>query len=686
MAQFILQSNFKFGEISPLLFARSDSQIYYNGAKRLRNCLVLPQGGARRRFGTTFTLDLTSIESDYENYKAFFFVHSDGSKYILLFTPLAISVIYNGSVVATVVSTYTASDVQAMDIAQSNELVFITVGGKSPAILSRTSAHAGWSLNASPTFTHQPTYDFKQNYDSATFTVYLAGTSTILTDATNQIGRSVKVTCSLGIFGTNNDYVGGLYFGAGGTIRFTSRIDTSNMNGTIIQTFDSKSAMLDTSLGAGSRIIPGQQSVVTEKMFSATRGWPEKVSFFQNRLWFAKTESLPGVVVGSNFNGFTSGRLNFDDSRTLETSAVSTVLYGRKATLINHIISYKSLVLFTTSGVYSTSLDLLEPITPLNVNFMNLQTGDITSDVLPDILNNNVIFYDKGGSRVKTLVLGEDGTNYQAGTLNILSPHLIDTPYSTAVMDASDTIDGSYLFVINNGSDRKGQMAIYNLVEEQGITAWTLNTTGIDSDNEGFRHVVSDGEDVYFIVERTVDGNQKLYLEQLSFDHYMDCAIDYSQSSSTTITGLSHLEGLEVEVWGGTSDANEGYEGSFTVSSGEVTIDHAVTQGYVGLTVTPLIGTLPLMVATEFGNNVYRPKHIKNIYIDFYESLNITVNDTKLPYFQENTASMDTALVPQTNFDEVAPMSGWDPRTEIVISQDAPHPFTILGIGMTVEA
>lgn len=686
MPQFILQSNFKFGEVSPLLFARSDSQIYYNGVRRLRNCLVLPQGGARRRFGTTFIRDLTSLESNYLNYKPFFFVHSDGSKYLLLFTALKITIIRNGTVVATVVTTYTAANVKTLDVAQSNELVFITVAGKSPAILSRTSAHAGWSLNASPTFTHQPTYDFKQNYDSANFTIYLAGSTTILTDATNQIARSVIVNCSTAIFGSNNDYVGGLYFGASGTVRFTSRIDASNMNGKILKTFNDKAALLDSSLSAAQRIITGQQSVVTEKMFSATRGWPEKVSFFQNRLWFAKTVSLPGLVTGSNYNGFTSGRLNFDDSRTLETSAVSTVLYGRKATLINHIISYKSLVIFTTSGVYSTSLDLLEPITPLNINFMNLQTGDITSNLLPNILNNSVIFYDKGGSRVKTLILTDDGNNYQAGTLNILSPHLIDTPYSSAVMDSSSTIDGSYLFIINNGSERKGQLAIYNLVEEQGITAWTLNTTGIDADNEGFRHVISDGEDVFFITERTVNSSQKIYLEQLSFDHFTDSSIDYTQSSSKTITGLSHLEGLEVEVWGGTSSDNEGYEGSFTVASGQVTIDHEVTQGYVGIKFTPLIGTLPLMVATEFGNNVYRPKHIKNVYIDFYKSIGITVNNTKLPYFNEDSNLMNTALVPQTNYDEVAPMSGWDPRTEIVISQDTPHPFTILGIGMTVEA
>jgi hypothetical protein len=688
MAQFLLQSNFKFGEVSPLVFARSDSPIYYNAAKRLRNCLVLPQGGARRRFGTIFEQDLTSIESDYTLYKPFFFVHQDGSKYILLFTPLKITVIYNNAVVATVVTTYTSTDIPNLDIAQSNDLVFITVSTQAPAVLKRTAAHATWSL-ATATFTHQPSYDFLQNYDGVSFGVFLTGTTTPVPEANNLIGQQVVVnSSSTGIFTTN--HAGALWFGGGATIRFSTFVDSANMNGTIIKAFDDKCIILDTALSNSQRRLIGSQVVNTERMFSSTRGWPEKVSFFQNRLWFAKTSSLPGVIVGSNYNGFTSNgttaNLNFDDSRTLDTSAVSTVIYGRRATLINHLTSYKSLIVFTTSGVYSSSLDLLDPLTPLNVNFINLQSGDITSSLQPNILENNVIFYDQGGSRVKTLLLTEDGNNYQAGTVNILAPHLVNDPYSSAVLDASTAIDGSYLMIVNNGTERKGTLAIYNLIVEQSITAWTLQSTGTDPDNEGFRHVISDGQDVYFIIERTINGGQKLYLEKLSFDYLMDCCIDISQASSKTITGLSALEGVEIGVRAGATSDDIGFEGFETVSGGEVTIENAVTTGYVGIDFEPIIGTLPLMVATELGNNVYHPKLIKGLYIDFYESLNLTVDGNKLRYFDLDSETMNTAITPKTNFVQVTPMAGWSPRQEIVISQDSPQPMTVIGIGMTIEA
>lgn len=49
-----LQTTFTSGELSPELRARMDVTHYYNGADKLRNVLVLPQGGNRRRPGSSF--------------------------------------------------------------------------------------------------------------------------------------------------------------------------------------------------------------------------------------------------------------------------------------------------------------------------------------------------------------------------------------------------------------------------------------------------------------------------------------------------------------------------------------------------------------------------------------------------------------------------------------------------------
>ena len=47
----LMQPSFAKGEISPLLHARVDLAMYHIGLARLKNMIVLPQGGITRRPG-----------------------------------------------------------------------------------------------------------------------------------------------------------------------------------------------------------------------------------------------------------------------------------------------------------------------------------------------------------------------------------------------------------------------------------------------------------------------------------------------------------------------------------------------------------------------------------------------------------------------------------------------------------
>jgi hypothetical protein len=60
---FSFQTNFTSGELDPQLVARSDTKFYFNGAASLRNAIVRPQGGARRRGGLKYvdTLNATTL-------------------------------------------------------------------------------------------------------------------------------------------------------------------------------------------------------------------------------------------------------------------------------------------------------------------------------------------------------------------------------------------------------------------------------------------------------------------------------------------------------------------------------------------------------------------------------------------------------------------------------------------------
>lgn len=670
MAQFLLQNSFKFGEISPKMFSRADSELFFNGSKRMRNVLVTPQGGAERRFGLEFIADFTAKENNSNNIRLAMFEHKDGSQYLFVFYPSKLAIYHQGSLVSTETMPYSASEISDIDFAQSADIFFVTHGNHKPVTIERTSAHAGWSVTTDPEFTHPPTAAFNQDIDDLTFNLYQQGTTNNIGSGDNKIGNTIDIKASSSIF--DDDYIGGLFFGAAGTVRFSSRVSNDTMRGEIVKIFDPDSDAIH-----NSNPVPGNLVAIRETVFNANRGWPQKVTFFQNRLFFARTDAIPGGIWGSKFNGFTATTLNFDDSDTLDTNAISTILYGPKAVLIEHLVSYRSLVALTTQGVYSTSLLNDSPLTPTNIAFMNLQTADAAANVTPVVLENDLIFFDKGGRRVKGMTVAPRTNKYQSSTLSILSEHLIDQPSDAAVYQNSSTRDGNFLFVINSANDRDGECAVYQTSPELKVSSWTLLTT-----SGAFRHVASSGETVFFLVERTIDNSTVLYIEQLSFDRRTDAASHQTGlNGATTITGLSHLEGETVKVIGdGAILPDE------TVSSGQIELDTEVDEVEVGLSYNPTIVSLPLFIPTSKGKNIFRPKSITAAYIDFVDSLGITVNGDLLKDYDLGTYTLGSTPSPKTDVIEVMPMVGWDPRNEITVSQNDPLPFEIIGIALEVEA
>ncbi len=821
MSVSMIQASFQFGEVTRLMHARVDSPIYYRAVKRLRNMVVIPQGGAKRRFGTNYIDQISdhaaspTYITNYTQVKPFIFDYENGDRYLLIFRASAVDIYLNGVYQSTTGTPYGATEIADLSITQSARIVFIAHGSYAPRTLIRASTGPVVLTLTTPTFIEYPTFDFKQTYESFTFKIKVGGVDIVT--AQNLLGQVVTLHSSSALFDTN--YVGGLFIGEGGVLRITAYTSTTQVTARIVNVFDNESSLFHA--GAGNAIA-GADCVVTEIAFSSTRGYPQKVSFFQNRIFFGRTSTLAGGIWGSNYNGYTSDKLHFDDSDVLDTNAISTILQGTKASLIQHMVAFKTLLVFTTSGLYSSPLLIDLPLTPQNISFLNPQTSDAANNVVPLIFDNDVIFFDKGGRKVKNVNVYATTQHYESKVISVLAPHLVDQPYSAAVFENSSTEDGSWMFMVNNGTRETGSLAIYQSVPEQEITAWSLsNSADTQYGDAYFRHVVSDEETTFFVVERYVDGlfnptsvlvvavnqtaalslggagnitmfvadndtitvgytakfnaikitldtaasanivptfeystgvgtwatftptdntngftgsnvisididsipgwvvgagaeyliritrtvnvlatspivdtvgvfipdTKRLFIEQLDFDTYTDCAKTGTQALSSTIGGLSYLEGETVAVRGLTDGATLQSVVSLdaVVTGGSITLDTEVTDYEVGLLWTPEIVPLPLNVPMPQGNNLYLPKNIKKIYVDFYESLGIYVDGNLIPPFRFNQDEYDDAAEPKTDFVQIEQMSGWDASAEISITQQEPLPMTLLGIGFIVS-
>jgi len=81
------QTNFKVGELDPLLRSRTDLAQYQDALEEATNVIVQPQGGIRRRDGTVFIHD---FGSSFTTYKLIPFEYSVDDSYLLVLVPARI--------------------------------------------------------------------------------------------------------------------------------------------------------------------------------------------------------------------------------------------------------------------------------------------------------------------------------------------------------------------------------------------------------------------------------------------------------------------------------------------------------------------------------------------------------------------------------------------------------------------
>lgn len=669
MAAFRMQSSFTRGEIGETMLARTDNQDYFKGALRLRDVLVIPQGGAIRRFGLTYVSTLTDINGD-DQVRAFILEYDDATFYVVIFADLKIFIFHDDALVATIVSPYNDVDLAAINFSQTSNSILIVHYSYPPRHLYRTSAHAGWTLST-PTFKSAPGYDFARNYGTFTFQIQDSGGVALVTSK-NKSGESVRIISSNAFF--TAAMVGGNLFMYGGVVHYETFSSSTRMDGTITHAFDMK---VDSTFTFTPTNIPGKDVVSNEPVFSASRGYPMHVQNYQNRVILGNTPSITDGVFNSAYSGFYNDELDFDDTQSDEDSAFTFQVSSNSTDAIRAIIGSSTLIIFTRNSEHSTN--------PLNDRGYSLANSAVTLQgsngisyqVAPVTLDDKLIFSEDGGKVISELVYSAAKQRYEPINISLTASHLIRTPRTLLTYKNPNAIDGKLMLCINS---EDGTMAILQIIDNQNIMAWSLATTA-GADGE-FITGASAGNKCYFVVKRVIDGNTVYYLEKLDFSVQTDSAVTGTLApAGKTITGLGHLEGEEVKIKSGNIVV-----ATETVSSGAVTFDTEIEDYQVGLNFTTQIRPMPVAVSTQKNPmaDPYENKHINTVYVDYYESLGIKVNGTDIPFRELGEGEFFEPTL-KSGIYAFTPMEGWDPRPIVDITQDEPYPMTIRGIGYLVD-
>ena len=218
----------------------------------------------------------------------------------------------------------------------------------------------------------------------------------------------------------------------------------------------------------------------------------------------------------------------------------------------------------------------------------------------------------------------------------------------------------------------------------QDIVAWHKHTLGGTSAAVKSVSTIAetDEQQTYLIVSRTINSATKQYVEYLDSTLNQDSALSGTVTgSSTSVTGLDHLEGETVQIL-----IDDAVYPTQTVTNGAITVSLPSSFGSktieIGLGFTSTIKTMKPEAGSQAGTAQGRKKRYNEVSVRLLNSVGVTINGDQLPF--RTSADEMGEPIPAFTGDKRVTNLGWDRDGQITIQQTQPLPLTVLSITGTL--
>ena len=580
MPVYTIQPSFSGGELAPSLHARVDLAKYAVGLKTCRNFIVLAHGGVTNRAGTKFICE-TAISAKTTRLIPFEF--NTEQTYVLEFGHLTMRVIKDGGLVesggspVSVTTPYTDAQVGELSFTQSADVMTICHPTHPVKELKRTS-HTAWALT-SVTFGTSMTApgsvaSTRQNYDAGnpdTSYSYVVtsvetdtGAESVASAATsitnNNLTSTITNTITWGAVSAANSY--NVYKSVGGVYGFIGRSTTTTFK--------------DNNIEAVANDTPGTARTI----FNTTDEYPAAVTYYQQRLVFGQTNNDPQKVYMSQ----TGNYHNFNVSEPLrDDDAVTFTIASSQVNEVRHLVPLSDMIVLTSGGEWlMTANDGV--ITPSSIQ-LKPQGYRGSADAPPLVIGNTIIYIQSKGSIIRDLAFALDSDSYTGNDLTVLSNHLFagKTVREWAFSQAPHSIVWTVL------SD--GTMAALTYLREHEVWGWSRHDT--DGTFESVCTIAEGDEDAtYFVVNRTIGGATKRYIERMNTRVISDVADSFFVDSGLSYDGTHTAATTTMTLSGGSSWA---HTETLTLTAGASTF----VSGDVGNTFVLTIGTDTLVCTVQ---------------------------------------------------------------------------------------
>lgn len=346
--------------------------------------------------------------------------------------------------------------------------------------------------------------------------------------------------------------------------------------------------------------------------WSEATGWPSCVSFYEGRIAYANTTNQPQTVWVSQTDAFEDFGVS---DPILDTDAISATVRSDSVNDIKWLAEGSNLFLGTSAAIRTlgpnTSTGAFSPTNLLQKR----ESSYGASDVQPVQIGNVLVYAGYFKKDIREIAYSFENDGFSSQELSILSEHFLRQ--GVKEMAYQKNPDSVVWIVTDDGAlcgltyERDQDVVAFHGHELGGTSVTVESVTTIPG--TGF-------DETWLVVKRSVNGGDVRYIERLSrglddtgdLDDatFLDCHLNYSGGSTTSLSGLDHLEGESVKVW---SDA--GVQGPYTVTSGAITVGSAVTTACVGYAYTSTLETLSPEAAARGGTAQTRLGHSSEVFM-----------------------------------------------------------------------
>jgi hypothetical protein len=727
---------FNAGEFSPALEGRTDLAKYPHACKLIENFLLLSQGPAQRRGGSRYVAPVKNesnrgwlVRFEFNATQAF--ILEFGDLYVRFYTDHGY--VLNVGVPYEIVSPYAIADLTnadgscALQFVQSGDVVYLAHSSEAVKAYTLTRfANTNWVFAE-----YAPNQGPFLEENGTTTTVIASATTgaiTLTASAATFVATDVGRLVRLQVQNLNvKPWEAGKVYAINDLARFdgkTYKALTAATSGSAPPTheqgnaFDGQAGVQWAYQDAGygiARITAFTSNLIVSATviqdaanglnqipadavanastrwrlgaWSATSGYPSSVTFFLNRLHWGFGLRWAASVP----NDFANMSQDFFGETTIDAAIVEQV-QAQDVNAIEWMEGVDRLVIGTGGGEFVVGPQTTnEAYGPGNISIVK-QSKQRVRAVQPVLAGNSVVYVQRAGRKLLSLDYVIERDKFASTDLAVLAERITRTGIiATAFQGEPHQIVWCLL--------GNGKLIGFTYNQEQEVTGWHRHPIGGSGFVESIASIPApDGnrEELWLIVRRTINGATHRYVEYFERPwegpdqdgtegddqadaFYVDSGLTYDGASTTTITGLDHLEGETVQIL-----ADGAVQPDKTVSGGAITLTRSASKVQVGLQAIARLVPMRLEGGNPEGTSQGKLSRITDLVIRFVDTLGgkagLMGRTLDAISFRSPSTLMGSAEAIRSGDFHMTFPGDWERDEFLEIRQEQPLPMTVAAL------